>query len=138
MAANWWPHATSLSPTSVRVYPLSHSESLPVTTISHTSSTTRPSSRGAVTGLRGRGGAMSDEMTITVDSEEYVLRREGDSLKVGRRMGDDTTWLDDVDLATLPADARIALERGNTSDAALELALRGVVAAEVRRGGRAD
>ena len=78
---------------------------------------------------------MSDEMTITVDSEEYVLRREGDSLKVGRRMGEDTAWLDDVDLATLPADARIALERGNTSDAALELALRGVVAAEVRRGG---
>ncbi len=78
---------------------------------------------------------MSDEMTITVDSEEYVLRREGDSLKVGRRMGDDTAWLDDVDLATLPADARIALERGNTSDATLELALRGVVAAEVRRGG---
>jgi hypothetical protein len=78
---------------------------------------------------------MRDEMTITVDSEEYVLRREGDSLKVGRRMGDDTAWLDDVDLATLPADARIALEHGNTSDAALELALRGVVAAEVRRGG---
>ena len=78
---------------------------------------------------------MRDEMTITVDSEEYVLRREGDSLKVGRRMGDDTAWLDDVELDTLPADARIALERGNTSDAALELALRGVVAAEVRRGG---
>lgn len=78
---------------------------------------------------------MSDEMTITVDSEEYLLRREGDSLRVGRRMGDDTAWLDDVALSTLPADARIALEQGNTSDAALELALRGVVAAEVRRGG---
>jgi hypothetical protein len=78
---------------------------------------------------------MRDEMTITVDSEEYVLRREGDRLKVGRRMGDDTTWLDDVELATLPADARIALEHGNTSDGALQLALRGVVAAEVRRGG---
>ena len=78
---------------------------------------------------------MSDEMTITVDSEDYVLRPEGDSLKVGRRMGGDTAWLDDVELGSLPADARIALERGNTSDAALELALRGVVAAEVRRGG---
>ena len=78
---------------------------------------------------------MDEEMTITVDSEEYVLRREGDSLKVGRRMGEDTAWLDDVELATLPADARIALDRGNTSDAALVLALRGVVAAEVRRGG---
>ena len=78
---------------------------------------------------------MDDEMTITVDSEEYLVRREGDSLKVGRRMGGDTVWLDDVELASLPADARIALEHGNTSDAALVLALRGVVAAEVRRGG---
>ncbi|WP_141243139.1 hypothetical protein [Geodermatophilus obscurus] len=72
---------------------------------------------------------------MTIDSEDYVLRPDGDSLKVGRRMGGDTAWLDDVELATLPADARIALERGNTSDAALLLALRGVVAAEVQRGG---
>ena len=78
---------------------------------------------------------MRDEMTVTVDSEQYVLRREGDTLKVGRRTVDDTAWLDDVELSTLPADARIALEQGNTSDAALELALRGVVAAEVKRGG---
>ncbi len=78
---------------------------------------------------------MDEEMTVTIDSEDYVLRPEGDSLKVGRRMGGDTTWLDDVELASLPADARIALEHGNTSDAALVLALRGVVAAEVRRGG---
>jgi hypothetical protein len=78
---------------------------------------------------------MDEEMTVTIDSEDYVLRPEGDSLKVGRRMGGDTTWLDDVALATLPADARIALDRGNTSDATLLLALRGVVAAEVRRGG---
>ncbi len=78
---------------------------------------------------------MDEEMTVTIDSEDYVLRPEGDSLKVGRRMGGDTAWLDDVDLATLPADARIALDRGNTSDATLLLALRGVVAAEVRRGG---
>ena len=78
---------------------------------------------------------MDEEMTITVDSEDYVLRREGGSLKVGRRMGGDTAWLDDVELSSLPAEARIALERGNTSDAALLLALRGVVTAEVRRGG---
>jgi hypothetical protein len=78
---------------------------------------------------------MDEEMTVTIDSEDYVLRPEGDSLKVGRRMGGDTTWLDDVDLASLPADARIALERGNTSDTALLLALRGVVAAEAQRGG---
>ncbi len=78
---------------------------------------------------------MDEEMTVTIDTEDYVIRPDGDSLKVGRRMGGDTTWLDDVALATLPADARIALDRGNTSDAALLLALRGVVAAEVRRGG---
>ncbi len=78
---------------------------------------------------------MDEEMTVTIDSEDYVLRPQGESLKVGRRMGGDTAWLDDVDLATLPADARIALDRGNTSDATLLLALRGVVAAEVRRGG---
>jgi hypothetical protein len=78
---------------------------------------------------------MSDEMTITVDSEDYLVRREGDSLRVGRRVGGDTTWLDDVELASLPEGARSALERGDSSDQALVLALRGVVTAEVRRGG---
>ena len=78
---------------------------------------------------------MDEEMTVTIDTEDYVIRPDGDSLKVGRRMGGDTAWLDDVELGSLPADARIALDRGNTSDAALQLALRGVVAAEVRRGG---
>jgi hypothetical protein len=78
---------------------------------------------------------MSDEMTITVDSEEYVLRPEGGNVKVGRRVGGDTAWLEDVDVATLPEDARSALERGDSSDEALVLALRGVVAAEVQRGG---
>ena len=78
---------------------------------------------------------MSDEMTITVDSEEYVLRPEGGSVKVGRRVGGDTAWLEDVDVATLPEGARSALERGDSSDAALVIALRGVVAAEVQRGG---
>jgi hypothetical protein len=78
---------------------------------------------------------MSDEMTITVDSEDYLLRPEGGNLRIGRRVGGDTTWLEDVDLATLPEDARSALERGDTSDGALALALRGVVAAEVQRGG---
>ena len=78
---------------------------------------------------------MDEEMNVTIDSEDYVLRPDGDSLKVGRRMGGDTAWLDDVELASLSADARIALDHGNTSDAALQLALRGVVAAEVRRGG---
>jgi hypothetical protein len=78
---------------------------------------------------------MSDEMTITVDSEDYLVRAEGDSLKVGRRVGGATTWLEDVELASLPEGARSALERGDSSDQALVLALRGVVAAEVQRGG---
>ena len=78
---------------------------------------------------------MDEEMTITVDSEEYVVRPEGATVKVGRRVGDDTAWLEDVDLATLPAGARSALERGDASDDALVLARRGVVAAEVQRGG---
>ena len=78
---------------------------------------------------------MSEEMTVTVDNEEYVVRPEGDSMKVGRRVGGDTAWLEDVDVATLPEGARSALERGDSSDQALVLALRGVVAAEVQRGG---
>ena len=78
---------------------------------------------------------MSDEMSITIDSEEYVLRPEGGSLKVGRRVAGDTAWLDDVDTATLPESARSALERGDSSDESLRIALRGVVAAEVQRGG---
>ena len=78
---------------------------------------------------------MSDEMTITVDSEQYVLRPEGGTVKVGRRVGRATAWLEDLDLATLPEGARSALERGDTSDQALVLAVRGVVAAEVQRGG---
>ena len=45
---------------------------------------------------------MSD-MTITVDSDEYVLRPDGDGLQVGRRVGGDVAWLDTVDLGLLPA-----------------------------------
>jgi hypothetical protein len=78
---------------------------------------------------------MSEEMTVPVDGEEYLVRPEGDSMRVGRRVGGDTAWLEDVDVATLPEDARSALERGDSSDAALVLAVRGVVAAEVQRGG---
>jgi hypothetical protein len=78
---------------------------------------------------------MTDDMTIRIDSEEYVLRQEADGLRVGRRNGDDVAWLDTVDLDLLPGPARQALERGDTSDAALVLALRGITQAEVERGG---
>ena len=67
--------------------------------------------------------------------EEYVLRRGDEGLQVGRRVGGDLTWLDTIDLGLLPAPAREALERGDTSDESLLTAVRGVVQAEVERGG---
>lgn len=78
---------------------------------------------------------MTDDMTISIDSEEYVLRKDADGLQVGRRNGGDVAWLDTVDLSLLPAPAREALDRGDTSDEALLTALRGVTQAEVERGG---
>ena len=78
---------------------------------------------------------MSDDMTIQLDSEEYLVRREDDGLRVGRSVGGEVTWLETVELSLLPEGARQALERGDTSDEALRGALRGVVQAEVERGG---
>ncbi len=78
---------------------------------------------------------MTDDMTIQVDNDEYVVRREGDGLKVGRRMSGEVTWLETVDYDLLPGDARNALERGDSSNEALLIALRGIVQAEVERGG---
>jgi hypothetical protein len=75
------------------------------------------------------------ELTIRVDSEEYLLRRGDDGLQVGRQVGRDVTWLDTVDLSLLPGPAREALDRGDTSDESLLAAVRGVVQAEVERGG---
>ncbi len=74
-------------------------------------------------------------MTIRIDSEQYVLRQDGDGLRVGRPNGTDVVWLDTVDLDLLPGPAREALERGDASDEALMTALRGVTQAEVERGG---
>ncbi len=78
---------------------------------------------------------MTDDVSIRIDTDEYVLRTEGDGLRVGRRNGADVAWLDTVDLGLLPGPAREALDRGDTSDPALVIALRGVVQAEVERGG---
>lgn len=77
---------------------------------------------------------MTDDMTITIDSEQYVLRAEGEGLQVGRRVGGEVTWLDTVDAGLLPGPAREALDRGDTADEALMTAVRGVVQAEVERG----
>jgi hypothetical protein len=78
---------------------------------------------------------MSDDVTIRLDADEYVLRREGGDVQVGRKVGDDVAWLDTVAASLFPEDARSALDRGDTSDPALLTALRGVVQAEVERGG---
>ena len=78
---------------------------------------------------------MSDDMTIQLDSEEYLVRQEGDGLRVGRTVGGEVTWLETVELSLLPQPAREALERGDTSDETLLNALRGITQAEVERGG---
>ena len=78
---------------------------------------------------------MSDDMTIEIDGESYVLRRSGDGLQVGRRIDGDVTWLDTVDDSLLPESARSALDAGNTSEQSLVTAVRGVLEAEVNRGG---
>lgn len=78
---------------------------------------------------------MATDMTIPLGSEHYVLRYEGDAVQVGKQVGDDVTWVETIDVGLLPDPAREALERGDASDEALLTALRGVVQAEVERGG---
>jgi hypothetical protein len=78
---------------------------------------------------------MTDDMTIRVENDEYVLRTDGDGLQVGRRVGGEVAWLDTVELALLPGPAREALERGDSSDDALLTAIRGIAQAEDERGG---
>ena len=78
---------------------------------------------------------MTEDMTIQIDSETYVIRPEGDGVQVGRRVDGDVAWLDTVDTSLFPDAAREALDRGDTSDESLRTALRGVVDAETRRGG---
>ncbi|MBN1091771.1 hypothetical protein JKP75_03790 [Blastococcus sp. TML/M2B] len=78
---------------------------------------------------------MTDEKTIDIDGETYVLRHDGEGLQVGRRIDGDVTWLDTVADSLLPEAARSALSSGDTSDEALQTAVRGVLEAEVKRGG---
>jgi hypothetical protein len=78
---------------------------------------------------------MTDDMKIRVGSDEYVLRADGDGLQVGRQVAGDVAWLDTVALALLPAGARDALERGDSSDDTLLTAVRGIAQAEEERGG---
>ena len=78
---------------------------------------------------------MTDDMTIRVDDDDYVLRADDDGLQVGRRVAGEVAWLDTVELALLPAAARAAVERGDSSDEALLTAIRGIAQAEDERGG---
>jgi hypothetical protein len=78
---------------------------------------------------------MTDDITIRVDTDEYVLRRDDDGLQVGRRVAGDVAWLDTVDLGLLPGAAREALDRGDTTDETLLTAVRGIAQAEEERGG---
>ena len=78
---------------------------------------------------------MSDDMSVRLDGEQYVIRRDGDDVQVGRKVGADVAWLDSVDTGLFSAPAREALQRGDGSDEALLTALRGIVQAEVERGG---
>jgi hypothetical protein len=77
---------------------------------------------------------MGESTTIELGGEEYLLQREGDALRLGRRVGGDTVWLDDIEVSQLPGPAREALERGEHSDRTLQTSLLGVVQAEVDRG----
>ncbi len=78
---------------------------------------------------------MSEDLTIDVDGEQYVVRQGAEGLRVGRRVAGDVTWLDEVDPALLSEDARAALAEGDTADPALQLAIGGIVQAEIQRGG---
>ncbi len=75
------------------------------------------------------------ELDVELSGERYVLRQEDGDLRVGRRVGDDVTWLETVGMETLPDQARSALASGDTHDESLATALRGIVQAEVERGG---
>ncbi|MGY1855413.1 hypothetical protein [Modestobacter sp. SYSU DS0290] len=78
---------------------------------------------------------MSGSTTIELGGEEYQVHRDGDVLRLGRAVGGDTVWLDDVAVGLLPGPAQEALDRGEHTDPALRTALLGVVRAEVDRGG---
>lgn len=78
---------------------------------------------------------MTDDLTIELDGETYVLRQEDGGFQVGRRTDGDVVWLDTVDGGLLSEDAKAALDEGDPTDEALLTAVRGVVTAEVERGG---
>lgn len=77
---------------------------------------------------------MTQEMTIQVDGDDYVLRPDGEGFQLGRQVGGDVSWLETVDGSLVDDQVRAALSSGDTSDESLLRAVRGVVQAEVERG----
>ena len=77
---------------------------------------------------------MGESTTIELGGERYLVQRDGDAQKLGRQVGGDTVWLDDIEVSRMPGPAQEALERGEHSDQTLQTALLGVVRAEVDRG----
>jgi len=77
---------------------------------------------------------MSESTTIELGGEAYQVQREGDALRLGRQVGGDTVWLDDIEVGQLPGPAREALERGDHTDQTLQTSLLAVVQAEADRG----
>jgi hypothetical protein len=77
---------------------------------------------------------MSDSTTIELGGEAYLVQREGGALRLGRQVGGDTIWLDEIDVSQLPGPAREALDRGEHTDLTLQTTLLGLVRAEVDRG----
>ena len=77
---------------------------------------------------------MSESTTIELGGEEYLVQRDGGVLQLGRHVGGDTIWLDEIEVSQLPGPAQEALHRGEHSDTTLQTALLGVVRAEVDRG----
>ena len=49
---------------------------------------------------------MSESTTIELGGEAYLVQREGDALRLGRQVGGDTVWLDDIEVGQLPGPAR--------------------------------
>lgn len=78
----------------------------------------------------------SEDLHCRAGGEEFVVRREGDGLRIGQVEGGDVAWLDDtVALSSLSAEARDALESGDSDNQALVTALHGIATAEAERGG---
>jgi hypothetical protein len=78
---------------------------------------------------------MANEIELTRDGQNYVLRPGDDGLHIGTRVGGDVRWLDEqVPWSTLGSSARDAVVAGRGDDPALRVALDSVLSAVSDRG----